>query len=135
MKFVQAYKITVIQSFIIDQTDKKIKNWEKNWTFLYIQRTLGLAYFPHFGGKTFFSKNLALSYTAPHGPLTPSWVPEKNLRANSMKTSEQKDRQTLFIWPLSHGQESYKRISQLSGIAVDNKNKIQYNSAQHTSLT
>ena len=28
-----------------------------------------------------------------------------------------------------HGQESYKRISQLSGIAVDNKDKIQYNSA------
>ena len=31
--------------------------------------------------------------------------------------------------PSGHGQESYKRISQLSGIAVDNKNKIQYNSA------
>ena len=31
--------------------------------------------------------------------------------------------------PSSHGQESYKRISQLSGIAVDNKDKIQYNSA------
>ena len=28
-----------------------------------------------------------------------------------------------------HGQESYKRISQLSGIAGDNKNNIQYNSA------
>ena len=28
-----------------------------------------------------------------------------------------------------HGQESYKRISQLTGIAVDNKNKIQYNLA------
>ena len=31
--------------------------------------------------------------------------------------------------PSGHGQESYKRISQLSGIAVDNKDKIQYNSA------
>ena len=31
--------------------------------------------------------------------------------------------------PSGHGQEFYKRISQLRGIAVDNKNKIQYNSA------
>ena len=28
--------------------------------------------------------------------------------------------------PSSYGQESYKRISQLSGVAVDNKDKIQY---------
>ena len=31
--------------------------------------------------------------------------------------------------PSGHGQGSYKRISQLRGIAVDNKNKIKYNSA------
>ena len=31
--------------------------------------------------------------------------------------------------PSGHGQESYKRISQLSSIAVDNKDKIQYNLA------
>ena len=37
-----------------------------------------------------------------------------------------------YLYDLSgHGQESYKTISQLSGIAVDNKNKIQYSSAQH----
>ena len=34
-----------------------------------------------------------------------------------------------------HGQGSYKRISQLRDIAVDNKNKMEYNSAWHTSLT
>ena len=28
-----------------------------------------------------------------------------------------------------HGQGSYKRINQLRVIAVDNKNKVQYNSA------
>ena len=34
-----------------------------------------------------------------------------------------------YLYDLSgHGQESYKTISQLSGIAVDNKNKIQYSS-------
>ena len=43
-----------------------------------------------------------------------------------MKTTEQKDGQTLSIWPF-YG--SYKRISQLSGSVVDNKGKIQYNSA------
>ena len=37
--------------------------------------------------------------------------------------------------PSGHDQESYKRISQLSGIAVHNKDKIQYNLAKHTSLT
>ena len=43
-----------------------------------------------------------------------------------MKTSEQKYEQTLFIWPSSsHGQESDKRIIPLTGIAVDNKDKIQ----------
>ena len=37
--------------------------------------------------------------------------------------------------PSGHGQGSYKRISQLIGIAADNKNKIQYNSAyQFTNL-
>ena len=46
-----------------------------------------------------------------------------------MKTSEQKDRQANSYDTSSHGQESYKRISQFSGIAVDNKDKIQYKSA------
>ena len=53
---------------------------------------------------------------------------KKNWRVNSKKTYEQKDEQTLFIWPSGHDQDSYKTISQLSSIAVDNKNKMQYNS-------
>ena len=36
--------------------------------FQYIKITLLLAHFPHFWGKTFFSKNLALPHTTPHGP-------------------------------------------------------------------
>ena len=63
-------EIAVIQTFILDQIDKKVKNWEKSLTFLYIKRTLGLAYFPHFGGKTWLSKNYM-------SLLTPCWVPEK----------------------------------------------------------
>ena len=53
---------------------------------------------------------------------------KKNWRVISKKTYEQKDEQTLFIWPSGHDQDSYKTISQVSSIAVDNKNKMQYNS-------
>ena len=63
------------------------------------------------------------------------WSSRKNYRVNSKKTSEQKDGKTFYSYDPGHGQESYKRISQLNDIAVENKNKIRYNSAQHTSLT
>ena len=114
---------------MIDQSDKKIKNWEKNWTFLYIQGTLGLAYFCYFWGKTWFSKNLPLSYTTPHGPLTLCWVPGKTKLPIPKKLLNRRTDRPYSYDPSGHGQESYKRISQLSGIAVDNKDKIQYNSA------
>ena len=70
-----------------------------------------------------------------------TWAPNtmlssrKNLRENFKNTFGQKDRQTLFTGPLSYGLDPNKRISQLRGIAVDNKNKIQYNLAYHTLLT
>ena len=57
-----------------------------------------------------------------------TWAPNtmlssrKNYRSNSKKNSEQKN-------PSGHGQESYERINELRGIVVDNKGKIQYNSA------
>ena len=85
----------------------------------------GLGLFCTFWGQNMISKNLPLSYTAPHGLLTPFWVPEK---AKEPIPRKHLNRETLFILS-GHGQESYKRIRQLSGIAVDNKNKIQYNSA------
>ena len=37
--------------------------------------------------------------------------------------------------PSGHGWGSNKRINQLRSTAVTNKNKIQFNSAYHTSLT
>ena len=49
-----------------------------------------------------------------------------------MNNYREKDRQTLFIDrkdPSGHCQGFSKRISQLRDITVNNKNKIQYNSA------
>ena len=76
-----------------------------------------------------------MSYTTPHGPLTPCGVPEKPKEPILRKLLNRKTDRPYSYDPSGHGQESCKRISQLSGTAVDNKNKIQYNSAQHTSLT
>ena len=98
MNFVQAYKNYKTKLiFITDQINKKIKNWEKNWTFLYIQRTLGLAYFSHFWGKTWFSKNQALSHIIPHGPLRPCWVPEKTEEPVPRKLLKRRTGRP-FIW-------------------------------------
>ena len=58
----------------------------------------------------------------------------KNERANSSKNSRQKDKHYSKD-PSGQGGGSYKRTSQLRGIAVDKKNKIQFTSAFHTSLT
>ena len=71
--------IITIQTFIIDQIDKKLKNWEKETKLSYTFKGLfkNLAYFLHFGGKTLFSKNQALPYTKQHWPLMPCWDPEK----------------------------------------------------------
>ena len=64
-----------------------------------------------------------------------TWAPntmlscKKNWRANSKETSERRMDRPYLYDPSGHGQGSYKRISQLRGIAVVNKNKIQYISA------
>ena len=71
-----------------------------------------------------FSKNLALSCTTPHGPLTPSWVPKKTKEPIPRKLPKER----------TNRPNSYDPSGQLRGIAVDN-NKIQYNSAWDTSLT
>ena len=117
-------RITVIQAFIIDHTDKKQRTKKKNWTFVYIQRTLDLAYFPHFGGKVLFWKNLAVIRNT-------TWTP------NTMLSSRKKTKEPI-PWKLlnrrtgrpysydlpGHGHGSYKKISQLSCIAVDTKDKF-----------
>ena len=61
--------------------------------------------------------------------LTPCWVPEKTNEPIPRKLPNRRMDRPHSYDPSGHGQESYKRISQLRGIAVDNKNKIQYNSA------
>ena len=57
-----------------------------------------------------------------------TWAPDTMLRIPRKLLNRRTDRPYLY-YPSGHGQGSYKRISQLRGIAVDNKNKIQYNSA------
>ena len=69
--------------------------------------------FPILGIKHFF-----LSYTTPHGPLTPCWVPEKTKEPIPWKPLNRRIDRPYSYDPSNHGQESYKGISQLSGIAV-----------------
>ena len=75
-----------------------------------------------------------MSYTTSHGPLTPCGVPEKPKEPIPRKLLNRKTDRPYSCDPSGHGQESCKRISQLSGTAADNKNKIQYNSAQYNLL-
>ena len=65
-----------------------------------------------------FKKSVSVMHNTTWAPNT-MLSSRKDYRANSKKTSAQN----------GHDQESYKRRNQLSGIAVENKNKIQYNSA------
>ena len=92
-----------------------------------------MAYFPHFRGKILFSKNLALSCTIPEGHLDHAEFQKK------LKSQFQQNFQTggidVFIGPFWPQPGYNKGISQLRGIAEDNKNNIQYNLAYHNSLT
>ena len=87
------------------------------------------------GTQFLFSKNLALSYVAPHEPLTPCCAPEKTKEPISRNLPDRRMARPYSQDPSGHRKGSNKSISQLRGIAVDNKNKIQYNSAYNTSLT
>ena len=84
MKFVQAYNNYSIINFHYRPNWEKNKELRKKKTFLYIQRILGLAYFPHFWGKTLFSKNLAVMHNT-------TWTP--NIMLSSRKTKEPIPRQ------------------------------------------
>ena len=112
--------MTIIQTFIIDQIEKKLKNWEK---IPIHSKNPRLGLFSPFWGKT-FSKNLALSCTTPHGPLTPCWVPGKTKEPIPKTLPKRRTDRPYSFDPCDHGQGSYKKIIQLKGIAVDNKNKI-----------
>ena len=119
-------RITVIQTFIIDQIDKKNKELRK--TELFYRTFEELWACPILGGKHVFQK-IWLSYTTPHEPLTPCWLHEKAKEPIPRKLLNRRTDRTYSYDPSGYGQDSYKRISQLRGSAIDNKNKIQYISA------
>ena len=79
MKFVQAYSSYSNINFHYRPNWKKIIELRKKTklSYIYIQRTLGLAYFPHFRVKHCFQK-MWLSCTTRHGSRTPCWVPGKS---------------------------------------------------------
>ena len=63
------------------------------------------------------------------GPYYHVEFPKKTKEPIPWKPQNRRTDRPYSYDPSSHGQESYKRISQMSDIAVDNKDKIQYNSA------
>ena len=70
-----------------------------------------------------FSKNLAQLRTAPHGPLTPCWVPEKTNEQIPIKFLDGMISRPIMadlnsLDPSSHSRRSSKRINQLRGIAL-----------------
>ena len=75
MKFVQAYKNYSNINFHYRPNWWKYKELRKKTKFF--QRTLGLSYFPHFRGKTWFSKNLAAIHNTTWAANT-MWSSRKN---------------------------------------------------------
>ena len=59
---------------------------------------------------------------------------QKKLKSQFQENFQRTDRPYLQE-PPGHSRVSNKRINQLRDIAIDNKNKIQYNSTYHNSLT
>ena len=78
MKFVQAYSNYNNINFHYRPNWEKIIELRKKTklSYIYVQRTLGLAYFPHFRVKHCFQK-IWLSCTTRRGLLTSSWGPGK----------------------------------------------------------
>ena len=95
-----------------------------------------MAYLSHFRAKHCFQK-IWLCH-AQHGMGPQHHVEfQKKLKSQFQENFQTKGPTDLIhiYYPSGHGQGTYKKISQLRGFAVDNKNKIQYNSAYRTSLT
>ena len=63
------------------------------------------------------------------------WAPNTMLSSRKkLKSQFQENFWTGRTHPSAYSQGSNKRVSQLRGITVDNKNKTQYNSANHIYL-
>ena len=130
MQFVQAYRNYGNIKFHYRPNRGKIKELKKKTklSYIYIQRTLGLPYFPHFRAKRCFQE-IWLSYTTRHRSLTPCWVPEKTRESIRRKRPNRRTTDLIHMcYSSGHDPGSYRRISQLRGFAEDSKNKIQHNS-------
>ena len=95
-----------------------------------------MAYFPHFWDQKCFFQKIQSSVKTPNGSLDTAEF-QKKLKSQ-FKENLFRERQTLFIWPFWLwwlGQGSSEKINQLRDTAVDNKNKIQINSAYNIYLT
>ena len=96
-------------------------------SYIYIQRTLGLAYFPHFRVKHCFQKMWLCHAQHDMGPEHHVEFQEK--LNSQFKENFQTEGRTELIdmyYSSGHGQGSYKRISQLRSFAEDNEKKIQH---------
>ena len=104
MKFLQAYSNYSNINFYYRPNREKIKElWKKTkLSYIYIQRTLGFAYFFHFRAKHCFQK-IWLSCTTWRGLLTPCWVPEKSKEPIQRKLPNRKTERTYWyilpFWP------------------------------------
>ena len=96
----------------------------------YLVKKLSYKHFPHFWEQKYFFQKIHLWHNTLWA-LILCWVPEKN---KELIPRKRPDRTTDLIertlLPMAN-----KRISQLRGIAVDSKNKIQFNASDHASLT
>ena len=117
IKLVQPYCNYSNINFNFSPNWEKIKELRKNSNFPIHSKIPRLGLFSRFWGGT------------SHEPLTPCWVSEKTKEPIQRKLPNRRTDRPHSYDPSGHDQGSYKRISQLRGITVDNKNKIQYSSA------
>ena len=130
MKLVQAYNNYSNITFIIDQIEKKLKNWKKNLNLPIHSKNPRLGLFSPFWGQIIIFKKIWLCHAQHHmGTWHHIDFQKKTKEPIPRKHPNRRTDRPYSYNPSGHGQGSYKRISQLRGIAVDDKNKIQYNSA------
>ena len=130
MKLVQAYNNYSNITFIIDQIEKKLKNWKKNLNLPIYSKNPRLGLFSPFWGQSIIFKKIWLCHAQHHmGTWHHIDFQKKTKEPVPRKLPNRMTDRPYSYNPSGHGQGSYKRISQLRGIAVDDKNKIQYNSA------
>ena len=95
-----------------------------------------LAYFSLFGVKNIFFKKYGLvMHNNTRAPNTMLSSRKKMKEPISIKLLDRRTDRPYSQDPSGQYQESNKRINQSRDIALENKNKMQYNSAYHTLLT